>query len=157
LRTIAGTSTGLSFPTAVDIDTTGAIYVANQFDNDITRYGAATNGNVAPTAVIAGGNTGLAAPNALAVSPPLAVLTSRLPVARAGRRYAAVLQAGEGTTPYHWRIARGNLPAGLHLHLDGTIDGTPVRRGTTAVTVRVTDSSHPVSTATARLVLSVRR
>jgi 6-phosphogluconolactonase (cycloisomerase 2 family) len=157
LRTIAGTSTGLSFPTAVDIDTTGAIYVANQFDNDITRYGAAANGNVAPTAVIAGGNTGLAAPNGLAVSPPLAVLTSRLPVAQAGRRYAAVLRAGEGTTPYRWRIARGNLPAGLHLHPDGTIDGKPVRRGTTAVTVRVTDSSHPVSTATARLVLSVRR
>ena len=49
--------------------------MANQFDNDITTYAAAANGNVAPLATIAGNNTGLAGPGAIAVTPPLSVLT----------------------------------------------------------------------------------
>lgn len=155
LRTIAGSSTGLSFPTGVDIDTTGAIYVANQYDNDVTRYPATANGNVTPTAVLAGGNTGLSGPGALAVTPPLAVLTSQLPDGQVGQRYAATLRAGQGSSPYRWTIVHGSLPAGLRLHPDGTITGTPRRAGISTVTVRVRDASHPTSTDTARLTLRV--
>ncbi len=84
IRTISGSSTGLSFPDGIDVDGSGRIYVTNQFDNDITTYPATANGNVSPLATISGANTGLASPSAIAVTPPLSVLTSSLPPTRAG-------------------------------------------------------------------------
>jgi sugar lactone lactonase YvrE len=155
IRTITGSSTGLSFPDGIDIDSSGRIYVANQFDNDITTYAAGANGNAAPVATIAGGNTGLAGPGAIAVTPPLSVLTATLPTARVGRTYRTALRAGQGTSPYAWLLTRGSLPPGLWLGRDGTIGGSPRRSGRWGFTVRVTDGSHPRAVATRSFVLMV--
>jgi hypothetical protein len=147
VRTISGSSTGLSFPDGIDVDASGRIYVANQFDNDITTYPAAANGNAVPTMTIAGGKTGLAGPGAIAITPPLSVLTHAVPAGRAGRAYRAVLQAGQGTSPYVWSLARGWLPPGVWLQRDGTIAGTPRRGGRWTAVVRVTDASRPHAVA----------
>jgi sugar lactone lactonase YvrE len=154
-RTISGSSTGLSFPDGIDIDSSGRIYVANQFDNDITSYPATASGNVAPLVTIAGGNTGLAGPGAIAITPPLSVLTRSLPPARVGHGYHVGLQAGQGTSPYAWTVARGSLPPGLWLQRDGAIAGAPHRSGHWTFTVRVTDTTHPHANATQSLTLKV--
>jgi sugar lactone lactonase YvrE len=155
IRTISGSSTGLSFPDGIDVDSSGRIYVANQFDNDITTYQANASGNVAPVATIAGGSTGLASPGAIAVTPPLSVLTMSLPAARVGHAYGATVRAGQGTSPYTWTLGHGSLPAGLWLGRDGTIAGTPHRSGRWTFTLRVTDSSHPRLVATRSFTLTV--
>ncbi len=155
IRTISGSSTGLSFPDGIDVDSSGRIYVANQFDNDITSYPATANGNVTPLATIAGGNTGLAGPGAIAVTPPLSVLTHSLPSARVGHGYRVDLQAGQGTSPYVWTLARGGLAPGLWLQRDGTIAGTPRHSGRWTFTVCVTDTSRPYAHATQSLTVTV--
>ena len=155
IRTISGSSTGLSFPDGIDVDSGGRIYVANQFDNDITTYAARANGNVAPVTTIAGRNTGLAGPGAIAVTPPLSVLTATLPHPAAGHGYRVALQAGQGTSPYVWAFLRGALPPGLWLGRDGTIGGTPQRSGRWSFTVRVTDAACPHAVATRSFMLTV--
>ncbi len=155
IRTLSGSSTGLSFPDGIDVDASGHIYVANQFGNDITSYPATANGNVAPLTTIAGSNTGLAGPGAIALTPPLSVLTGSLPNARAGHGYHVVLQAAQGTSPYAWSLAHGWLPPGLWLGRAGIIAGTPRHGGHWALTVRVTDSAHPHTVATRSFTLTV--
>lgn len=155
IRTLSGSSTGLSFPDGIDVDAGGHIYVANQFGNDITSYPATANGNVAPLTTIAGSNTGLAGPGAIALTPPLSVLTGSLPNARAGHGYHVVLQAAEGTSPYAWSLAHGWLPPGLWLGRAGIIAGTRRHGGHWALTVRVTDSAHPHTVATRSFTLTV--
>ena len=152
---ISGPNTGLDFPDGVDVDTQGRIYVANQYGDSVTVYSPGANGNVAPVATIAGPATGISAPTGLAFTPPLSVLTSRLPRGHAGRPYRAELSAGEGTTPYRWSLAAGRLPAGLTLRPDGTISGRPLRAGEARFSVRVTDSSRPHTAARRRLELRV--
>lgn len=46
-----------------------------------------------------------------------------------------------GTPPYTFSITSGSLPAGLSIQSDGEVDGTPTVAGTSAYTVRVTDSN----------------
>jgi len=91
------------------------------------------------------------------VTPPLSILTNRLPAAHRHHRYRVQLRAGEGRTPYRWSLARPRrLPAGLRLSRAGLITGTPRRVGRTAVTFRVVDSERPRARATGRLVFTVR-
>jgi sugar lactone lactonase YvrE len=155
LRTISGAATGLAFPHGLDVDAAGNIYVANQFAG-VTKFSPAANGNVPPVARISGSATGLLAPGGLAVAPPLSVRTARLPAARVGHRYKALLRANLGTTPYRWALTKGKLPAGIHLSRTGKLTGKPHRSGVYRFTVRVRDASHPRMTATRRLVLTVR-
>jgi sugar lactone lactonase YvrE len=71
--TIAGLATGLSYPFGIARDGAGNIYVANEFSSVsggpgiITVYAAGASGNATPTATIAGGNTGLANPQGIAL------------------------------------------------------------------------------------------
>ena len=156
--TLSGSSTMLAYPTGIDVDAAGHLYVANQYDDDIHVYPAGAVGDTAPSGTIAGPATALSGPGALAVTPPLSILTRRLPVAHRHRRYHVALRAGEGRTPYHWSIARPRrLPAGLRLTRGGLITGTPRRVGRTVVTFRVLDSERRRARATRRLVLTVRR
>jgi Bacterial Ig-like domain (group 3)/Putative Ig domain len=148
--------TGLGYVVGIDVDTAGHILVSDQFANSISEYAATANGNAAPIATFAGAATGLAGPGAIAVAPPLSILTRRLPAARAGRRYRVALAAAEGTTPYRWRLVRGRLPKGLHLSRRGTITGVPRRASRTRFTVRVADAAHPATHAQRRLRLVVR-
>jgi len=72
-----------------------------------------------------------------------------------GRRYTAILRAGEGASPYRWSLARGRLPAGLRLSASGVIWGRPTEMGRWRFTVRVTDSAHPATTARQDLSIEV--
>jgi 6-phosphogluconolactonase (cycloisomerase 2 family) len=154
--TLGGSSTLLSFPTGIDVDAQGRLYVANQYDDDIHVYAPGAAGDSAPIATIAGGATQLSAPGALAITPPLSILTRRLPQAIAGRTYRASLAAAEGRTPYRWRVVRGSLPAGLHLSRSGAVSGRARRPVHARVRVRVTDTERPAARASTWLTLVVR-
>src|SRR5262245_4560873 len=67
---------------------------------------------------------------------PLAIVTSALPVATAGEPYRARLAADGGAAPYTWEA---ELPAGLVLAPQGTIDGQLGRTGSFPFTLRVAD------------------
>ncbi len=72
VSTIAGTSTGLSAPIGIALDSSGKIYVANAVSSSeavgkITVYLAGSKGNVTPSTSISGSNTGLGEPVGIAV------------------------------------------------------------------------------------------
>jgi hypothetical protein len=152
--TIAGAAARLDFPIGVDVDAAGRLYVANQFGG-LNVYGAGASGNAPPLAVIAGGATGLAAPGAVAVTPPLDIVTRSLPRAIAGRRYHRRLYSVLGRRPLHWRLAHGRLPAGLRLSRTGELSGTPKHAGKHKLTFEVTDSTKPVARARRTVELTI--
>jgi len=85
------------------------------------------------------------------------VLTTALPLAAEGRRYAVRLRASGGALPYRWSLS-ARLPPGLHMHPTGVLDGTPRRADTTGVytlIARVVDADGQV--ATRKLLLRLRR
>src|SRR5258708_2576759 len=69
--TIGGENTQLINPTAIALDSTGDIYVANEGASDepgsVTIYRSGSNGDVAPVARIAGPKTGLKSAEGVAV------------------------------------------------------------------------------------------
>src|SRR5208282_2754745 len=71
IATIAGSNTGLGYPSGVAIDGTGNIYVANKATDTVTIYsplGSSTGAlNESPTATIGGSNTGMDSPAGIAV------------------------------------------------------------------------------------------
>ena len=155
-RTI--TSGALSGPKGVDVDSAGQIYVANDFSSTVTVFAATAGAGATPVNTYAGAVTFIAGPSAVAVTPPLSILTTRLPRARLHHRYRARLLAAEGTTPYRWSLRRGRLPRGLRLnHRTGIISGRPRHAGRRRLTFALRDSSHPRVTRTQRLVLVIRR
>jgi hypothetical protein len=71
---IIGSSTGLSRPEAIALDSSGKVYVANGGSShggtdSITIYPSGSNGNVTPTALIVGTATGLNLPVGIALDP----------------------------------------------------------------------------------------
>jgi NHL repeat/Beta-propeller repeat len=70
LATISGSNTGLTLPEGIALDSSANIYVVNCPDTaaySVTVYAAGSNGNVAPSATIAGANTGLSCPLGIAL------------------------------------------------------------------------------------------
>lgn len=65
-KTIVGSNTKLSCPTAIAFDSRGAVFVTNG-NNTITVYRPASNGNVAPIGTIGGLRTRLDAPSSIAL------------------------------------------------------------------------------------------
>jgi sugar lactone lactonase YvrE len=153
---ITGGNTTLDFPHGVDVDAQGRIYVPNQFGNSIAVFAPDATGSVVPVATIAGATTGLSAPQAVAVVPPLSILTKHLPGAIVRHLYDVTLRAALGTTPYRWSLAHGRLPAGVRLSRDGLLSGVPRRPGRQWVTIAVTDAGHPRMSARRRFLLTVR-
>ncbi len=88
---------------------------------------------------------------------PLAVTSaSPLPTATVGHAYTTALTATGGIAPLAWSLTPGDaLPAGLTLHPDGTITGTPTTARASSFTVRVSDAATPAHTATKTLALTV--
>jgi hypothetical protein len=88
----------------------------------------------------------------------LTVATPVLPTALVNRSYAARLSAdddvdgGESGGEVTWAIVAGSLPQGLTLTPSGVLSGTPVTRGTSTITVQV---SNGVRIARATLPLHV--
>ena len=83
--------------------------------------------------------------------------TSSLQAGQVGAAYSTMIQATGGTTPYHWSVSSGTLPAGLTLSATtGTISGTPTTSGSSTFTAKVTDSTSPTAqTATKSLTITV--
>ncbi len=65
-RTISGAATGLSTPGYMALDASNHIWVANQTSNSVEEFANSANGNVAPLAIVAGGNTLLNDPQGIA-------------------------------------------------------------------------------------------
>jgi hypothetical protein len=107
--------------------------------------------------VIGGSATGMSAPDAVAVVPPLRITTTSAPTAALNQRYAARLYALPGTGTLHWRITHGRPPRGLHLSRSGLLSGTPGRLGRVEFTVGVTDSTRPAMKATAHVHILVTK
>jgi hypothetical protein len=87
----------------------------------------------------------------LVVRTRLAIASSRLPAATAGRGYRAKIATRGGVAPLRWSAS--GLPRGLRVTA-GTISGHTAAAGTFRVRVRVRDSLGAVSTKT--LLLAVR-
>jgi hypothetical protein len=79
--------------------------------------------------------------------------TTKLRAAVVHRRYHATLRAYLGTTPYRWRVIRGQLPPGVRLSSSGVLSGRPRRAG--AYRFGLQDHSRPPMRATAQLELVV--
>jgi hypothetical protein len=87
----------------------------------------------------------------------LAIATSSLAGAEAGRPYTASLSATGGITPYQWSLATGTLPSGIQLQASsGVITGMTALTGSYPFAVKVTDSSgHSVTLALTLTVSSI--
>src|SRR5208282_738850 len=90
IASISGTGTQLAAPTSIAIDASGKIYVTNLIGGasaagSITIYAVGSNGNAAPSATIAGSNTGLSGPEGIAID-------------AAGKIYVANLVGGSSGT-----------------------------------------------------------
>ena len=71
----------------------------------------------------------------------LGITTLAVDSATVGVPYTSTLTSWGGTEPLVWSSVSGALPAGLTLHADGTIDGTPTAALTESVMIRVTDGA----------------
>lgn len=99
-------------------------------------------------------------PFTFTVLPPLPVLgDTQPPNATLGKAYSTKLWAYNGTLPYTWSIASGQLPPGLSLGSDGTITGTPTAVAGSypgfSFTAAVTDSASPPQSGTHQYSINV--
>jgi hypothetical protein len=91
-------------------------------------------------------------PVPITVAQKLAITSTRLRVAKAGRRYTAPLVKVGGVGPFVYRVLGGRLPAGVKLDpATGRVSGTPRRAGIYPFTVRVRDSLGAISTKPLRI------
>ncbi|MEI6664775.1 MAG: Ig domain-containing protein [Chloroflexota bacterium] len=85
----------------------------------------------------------------------LTVTTTTLPAAEVNAAYSQTFVATGGTAPYTWSLVTGTLPVGVALNATtGALSGTPTATGTSAITVRATDSSSNTATAALSLVVN---
>lgn len=82
----------------------------------------------------------------------LRVSTSVLPDGVTGVWYGYNLGAEGGTAPYAWSLVSGTVPAGLSFE-GGSVYGSPTGSGTSAFTVKVTDSRGVSATQVFSLVV----
>ncbi len=85
----------------------------------------------------------------------LTIALSTLPGATVGIPYSATIPVSGGNAPYLCAQTGGNLPAGLSMSTGCVVSGTPTTAGTSNFTVKATDSSNPVETATAPETITV--
>ncbi len=85
------------------------------------------------------------------------ITTTTLPADVEGTAYSQPLALTGGLAPFTYSISTGSLPAGLSINAStGAITGTPTGpNGTSSFTVKVTDSSNPVQSATQALSIAV--
>jgi len=147
LRTLAGASTGLSFPGGVIVDTVNnELLVGN--GNFVTVYSRTASGNTAPTRTLSGASTGLIGASFLAVTtgsappPPSAsttTLTSSLNPSSSGQSviFTASVSGSAGTPTGTMTFLDGAATIGT-----GTLNGSGVATLTTS-TLAV--GTHPIT------------
>lgn len=67
VRIIQGSNTGLNGPFGLAFDSSGELYVTNEYANSVTVFAAGANGNVSPVRTIAGSSTGLDGATGIAI------------------------------------------------------------------------------------------
>jgi Putative Ig domain len=88
---------------------------------------------------------------------PFLVPASTLPPpSEVGVPFRMKLRARGGTGVFAWRLVGGRLPAGLRLHDDGSLGGTPRRAGTDKLEVRARDTEARTVTWPGTLVVAPR-
>ena len=95
-------------------------------------------------------------PVTITVNAALALTTTSLPNGFVGTPYSATIGVTGGTSPYSCTFTAGTLPAGLTLTSAGCIvSGTPTTAGTSALTVKATDSSSPALTVSGPISITI--
>ena len=95
----------------------------------------------------------------IAVTAPLLISSTTLPLAIVGKQYNTTLAASGGTTPYTWSLSAASgsqFPSGLALSQPtGVISGTPSQSiaGVTTLSIIASDASNPVQSVTASVSL----
>ena len=94
---------------------------------------------------------------AVNLPPAPAITTVSLPADVEGTAYNQAVVATGGLAPLAYSVSVGSLPAGLSLNSStGAISGTPTGpNGTASFTVKVTDKSNPVQSASQALSIAV--
>jgi hypothetical protein len=86
--------------------------------------------------------------------PALGIATAALPDGVQNRPYRFRLQHQGGTGPYNWTTGGGtNLPAGVNLLANGTLQGTPTNTGNFTLVANLQDSTG--TTVTANLAFTI--
>ncbi len=88
----------------------------------------------------------------LATTTPLLVLGTP-PEGTVDQPYTAQMSASGGTAPYSWALESGDLPDGLTLSTQGSLEGIPTTAGAYPLAIRVTDAA--AQSATAQMVVRV--
>ncbi|HEY1799404.1 MAG TPA: putative Ig domain-containing protein [Terriglobales bacterium] len=86
---------------------------------------------------------------------PLAFAPVTLPKVFVNARFQFQLHAQGGSQPYQWRVASGDLPAGIKLSRSGSLEGTPTATGEFHFIVTVTDNEHPAADVSQPLTMKV--
>jgi len=147
IATITGSNTQLYDPVAVALDSSGKIYVANDGSvngnaDTITVYAAGSNGDVTPTAIINGPNTGLQLPSALALDSQNNIYASNYASQSGGTDSIVVFSAGANGNTSPARTLSGaatglNAPAGVAVDSSGYLYATSYGISDSAVSVLV--------------------
>ncbi|MGC2495172.1 hypothetical protein [Candidatus Binatus sp.] len=146
--TITGGQTDLAFPFGIALDSGGNIYVANEIGGEnglgsVTMYPAGSNGNVAPTATIAGHMTALDSPTGIALD-----ADANIYVANLNSNSVTVYAAGTDgniapTATIAGKDSGIDMPYGIALPA-ASITATP----TASISATPTPSISPTATAT---------
>jgi len=94
-------------------------------------------------------------PESITVAPVPVLVLSNPPGATANTPYTGTIGVTGGTAPYTCVLLTGPLPAGLTLGANCVITGTPTTPGTYPITVKATDTSTPVRTGTSIVTVTV--
>ncbi|MBO9522614.1 MAG: putative Ig domain-containing protein [Nocardioidaceae bacterium] len=147
---------------AVTGDLPDGLTFTDHGDGSATLGGTATTGAIGTYAVTVTASNGID-PDAvihltITVVPPPSITTTSLPNAAVGSGYSASVEATGGQPAYTFAVVSGSLPAGLSMNAAGQITGTPTGpTGTSAFTVKVTDSDDPADSDTQDLSITVVR
>jgi hypothetical protein len=95
-------------------------------------------------------NAAKTATAAFDVAPPTALLITTAAIfdGEVGFQSTQTLVVSNGTAPFTWSVASGNIPPGWTLNTAGVLGGVPTIAGNYSLTIRVQDTTGAVATKT---------